>query len=70
LRAIRDGELHKVKGVHVWQNVEEITVLAEPEEAIQADGELLGRAGAITISSAPDALKVVVPNPGSAPLGA
>jgi diacylglycerol kinase family enzyme len=66
LRAIRDGELDRVKGVHVWQNVEEITVSAEPEEAIQADGELLGRAGAITISSAPDALRVVVPNPGSA----
>jgi diacylglycerol kinase family enzyme len=60
-RALRRGQLDKVRGVHVWRDVEQITVEADPEEAAQADGEMLGRSGRIVISSEPSALNVVVP---------
>jgi diacylglycerol kinase family enzyme len=60
---VRKGELEKVRGVHVWRDVNKITVEAEPEEAIQADGELLGRSGLIVISRAHDELNVIVPGP-------
>lgn len=65
IRALRSGRLDKVRGVHVWRDVQQITIDADPEEAAQADGEMLGRSGHIVISAEPAALNVIVPRPES-----
>ncbi|HSR44647.1 MAG TPA: diacylglycerol kinase family protein [Acidimicrobiia bacterium] len=65
MRALRNGRLDKVRGVHVWRDVQQITVEADPEEAAQADGEMLGRSGHIVITAEPAALNVIVPRPES-----
>ncbi len=62
--ALRGSNLEGVRGVHVWRDVDRITVEADPAESVQADGELLGTSGLITISAEPDALKVIVPATG------
>ena len=62
-RAMRSGDLEKSRGVHVWRDVEHLTIEADPEEATQADGELLGRSGLIVIRFAPEAINVIVPPP-------
>lgn len=63
IRALRQGNLERVRGVQVWRDVERIEVVADPEEAAQADGEMLGRSGRFVISTEPDALNVIAPPP-------
>ncbi len=59
--AARGANLERVRGVHVWRDVDRITVAADPMESVQADGELLGTAGLIEIGAAPGALEVIAP---------
>jgi diacylglycerol kinase family enzyme len=66
IRALRQGNLERVRGVHVWRDIERIEIEAEPEEATQADGEALGRSGRIVISAQPNALNVIAPSPDNA----
>jgi diacylglycerol kinase family enzyme len=62
-RAIRGSGLERSNGVDTWRNVDRLTVTADPAEAVQADGELLGRASSVVITAAPEALRVIVPSP-------
>ena len=62
--ALLGRDLAKVKGIAVWEEVDELAMRADPPMALQADGESLGTSDAATIRWAPDALRVVS---GSAP---
>ena len=66
IRALRQGNLERVRGVHVWRDIERIEIEADPEEATQADGEMLGRSGRIVVSAQPNALNVIAPSPDTA----
>jgi diacylglycerol kinase family enzyme len=60
-RAAARRELSRVPGVEVWQGVERVAITADPPAWLQADGELLGRGGEVTISMGADPLSVVIP---------
>ena len=49
------------RGVHVFRDLERLTVYAEPPAQFQADGELLGTTDSVEITPAYDALVVIAP---------
>jgi diacylglycerol kinase family enzyme len=51
--------LDRLRGVHLWRNFSSIRVDAEPEAMVEADGEVLGPATAVTITPQPAGLLVV-----------
>jgi len=53
--------LERIPGVHVWENVQQIDVHAEPGSPLQADGELLGTVTSVRFSSRPHGLRVIAP---------
>jgi long-chain acyl-CoA synthetase len=53
--------LDRVPGVHVWEDVRELTVHADPPGSLQADGETLGEVVSATISAAPRAVRTLAP---------
>ena len=57
--ALGGRELGAIKGMDVWQEVESISVSADPPVAAQADGESLGMVEAATITWVPDVIRVV-----------
>ena len=57
--ALTRRDLGVIKGIDIWQEIESITVSADPPVAAQADGESLGTVEAATISWKPAALRVV-----------
>lgn len=60
-RAIARSDIARVRGVDVWEGFERIDIAADPPAWVEADGELLGRATAITASPDPRDLLVVAP---------
>ncbi|HUG75368.1 MAG TPA: diacylglycerol kinase family protein, partial [Acidimicrobiia bacterium] len=51
--------LDRLPGVRLWRDFTSIKVDAEPEALVEADGEVLGQAAAITITPEPAGLVVV-----------
>jgi len=47
-RAAFSGDVARVPGIEVWEGFEQLQVTSEPPSWIEADGELLGRASALT----------------------
>ncbi len=58
--ALRGNGLDAIKGIQTWSQVSHLEMSADPPVAAQADGELLGRFDAATVSWRPDALSVAV----------
>ncbi len=58
-RAVFGRDLSKIKGAEVWEQVEEVSLRADPPMALQADGENLGVAESATIAWNPRALRVI-----------
>lgn len=61
LRVLTGSKLKNARGVHVIEDAETATIVADPPALIQADGELLGRATSIELTADPDALTVMAP---------
>ncbi len=53
--------LNRIPGATVWPDIEDLTVIADPPAAFQADGELWGELNELRISSVPEALLVAAP---------
>jgi diacylglycerol kinase family enzyme len=51
--------LANLPGVEIWSGFERLEITSEPSSLIEADGELLGSASAITVSPNPQELRVV-----------
>ena len=60
-RAAIRRPLDGIDGISVLDNVEHLVVEADPVTRVQADGELLGAASQVVISTDHDALSVLVP---------
>lgn len=54
-------DLGRVKGVHVWADVRQLTITADPPGFLQADGEALGEVTTVDITSAPRAVRAIAP---------
>lgn len=63
LHALLGRDLDRIRGVHVWEEVERLVVLADPPGQLQADGEALGPVTDTLIEAAPSALRVIAPSP-------
>ena len=61
VRAALGRELQRVPGVHVWEDVRQLAITAEPPGYLQADGESLGETTSIGITSAPRAVRAIAP---------
>ncbi len=61
VHVLAGSRLEKAGGVHVLEDVFEVTVEADPPALVQADGELLGSATHIEIRAAPNTLTVMAP---------
>jgi long-chain acyl-CoA synthetase len=61
IRAALGRELGRVRGVQVWEDVQQLTIAADPPGFLQADGESLGEVTTIDIASAPRAVRVIAP---------
>lgn len=59
IRAAMRSDLGRVRGIDVWEGFERVEIEADPPAWIEADGELLGRASAITVHPDPRDLLVV-----------
>jgi len=59
--AVTGKNLERIPGVHVWKDVRQIDVHAEPRSPLQADGELLGSVDTVRFSARPRSLRVVAP---------
>jgi diacylglycerol kinase family enzyme len=57
------ADLNDLPGMHVWNNVDSLTLEADPPVAGQADGEMTGSWNSAAVVLRPDALQVVVPLP-------
>jgi diacylglycerol kinase family enzyme len=57
--AFTGHDLGAIKGFDTWQEIESITVSADPPVAAQADGESLGMVDTATITWTPDVLRVI-----------
>lgn len=58
-RAVLRRPIPERLGTHLWQNVRDLVVEAEPPTLYQADGELLGTANRIAVTPVRDALRVL-----------
>lgn len=61
LRAVQGANLEKIRGIQVWRSVKKLWISADPDEVVQADGELLGRTGDYAVTFVENGLLVVVP---------
>jgi len=59
LRAVFRRNIPDRLGTHLWEDVDDLVVEAEPPALFQADGELLGTADRIEVAPAPAALRVL-----------
>jgi diacylglycerol kinase family enzyme len=57
--ALLGRDLTKVKGAQVWEGVERVELVADPEMSAQADGESLGKADRALIEWRPAALRMI-----------
>ncbi len=58
-RVITRRDLGKVPEIEIWENVDTVVAQADPPVAIQADGEALGMADAVTVTWEPESLLLV-----------
>ncbi len=58
-RAVLRRPIPERLGTHLWRDVRDLVVEAEPPALYQADGELLGTADRITVTPVRDALRVL-----------
>lgn len=56
-------DLNRIKGIEVWDSVTEVTISSSGVIPAQADGELLGTPGTLTVSADPDALHIIAAQP-------
>ncbi len=61
IHAALGRELGRVPGVQVWEDVRQLTITADPPGYLQADGESLGAATSIDITSVPRAVRAIAP---------
>lgn len=61
INAALGRDFGRVKGVHVWEDVRRLAITADPPGFLQADGEWLGEATTLDITSAPRAVRVMAP---------
>ncbi|NIA24429.1 MAG: hypothetical protein GWP04_02550 [Gammaproteobacteria bacterium] len=59
--AVTGADLRRIPGVHVWEDVRQIDVSADPPSPVQADGELLGAVDTVRFSARPRGLRVIAP---------
>ena len=57
--ALRGGDVSRIRGVHVWQDIDSISVDADPPGWFEADGELLGTTTTLQVEASPHRLLVV-----------
>ena len=65
--ALRGGRLERMEGMTQWSGCQKLSITAEPEARLQADGEPLGQISELTVTSQPESLQVVAPSDGSHP---
>ena len=61
IRAALGRDLGHVRGVQVWEDVQLLSVTADPPGILQADGESLGETATVDITSAPRAVRAIAP---------
>lgn len=66
-RALSGVRLDNARGTHVFEDVHQITIAAEPPVLCQADGELLGEAQSIVVDYADESILVHAPEGDAAP---
>ena len=63
MRALTHRSLDLTTGVSIWEGVDEISIVADPPVAAQADGEGLGQVDGARVTWAPDSLEVISGRP-------
>lgn len=58
-RVISRRNLEKVPEIEIWEQIETVVAQADPPVAVQADGESLGMADAVTVTWEPESLLLV-----------
>ncbi|HEU4320140.1 MAG TPA: diacylglycerol kinase family protein [Acidimicrobiia bacterium] len=58
--ALTHRDLDQIEGFEVWRDVKRLDLSADPDVAVQADGENLGSVDGGTVEWEPDSLKVIV----------
>jgi diacylglycerol kinase family enzyme len=60
---MRRGDLGRVRGLRIWEEVESFRIQADPPVWGQADGEVTGAWNDVEIRRRPDAIQLIVPVP-------
>ncbi|MEX1093253.1 MAG: diacylglycerol kinase family protein [Acidimicrobiia bacterium] len=58
-RVITRRDLEKIPEIEIWEQVDTVVARADPPVAVQADGESLGMADAVTVTWEPESLLLV-----------